>query len=66
MGWVRERLAPGLGEKESREQVEAGRQLAKQQGTGSVFDAIPKAVVQKTKDATPKKDRPTSVRNGPS
>ena len=49
MGWVRETLAPGVTEKQSSKEVQAAKQAAKEQGTASVFDALPEAVVEETK-----------------
>ena len=62
LGWVREKLAPGMAEKQSSKEVESAKQLARQEGTGSVFEALPQAVVQKTKEAKVDKEKPTSVR----
>ncbi|KAJ3522340.1 hypothetical protein NMY22_g11930 [Coprinellus aureogranulatus] len=49
LGWMRETLAPGITEKQSSKEVQAAKQAAKEQGTASVFDALPEAIVKETK-----------------
>jgi large subunit ribosomal protein L22 len=69
LNWVKEKLGPGIREKQAKEEVEAGKQQAAEEGTQSVFEALqtqksgskrPPAVgvfgVRK-----PAKPRPTSV-----
>lgn len=58
---MKEKLSPNVAQKDSAEEVQAAKQLAKQQGTGSVFDAIPKSVVQKTKEGKVQKPKATFV-----
>ncbi|KAJ2931737.1 hypothetical protein H1R20_g5354, partial [Candolleomyces eurysporus] len=60
LGWVREKLAPGMAEKQSSKEVDSAKQLARQEGTGSVFESLPQAVVQQTKEAKVAKEKPTS------
>ncbi|KAF6762620.1 mitochondrial 50S ribosomal protein L22 [Ephemerocybe angulata] len=62
LNWVKETLAPAIVEKQSAKEVEAAKQIAKEQGTTSVFDALPKAVVQQTKKESTKftKEKATS------
>jgi hypothetical protein len=67
LNWVKEKLVPAVREKPAREEVEAGKQQAAEEGTQSVFETVPTPVRQKVvsnrlgvrKSAKP---RPTSVR----
>ncbi|KAF8897525.1 ribosomal protein L22/L17 [Infundibulicybe gibba] len=41
LNWVKEKLVPGVKEKQDKAEVEAGRQQALQGGTQNVFEAVP-------------------------
>ncbi|RDB22611.1 54S ribosomal protein L22, mitochondrial [Hypsizygus marmoreus] len=43
LNWVKEKLGPAVREKQSEEEVEAGRQQAAEEGKRSVFESVPAA-----------------------
>ncbi len=51
LGWVRDKVAPQLKEKQTKEEIEAAKKQAAEQGTRSVFDVQPIAKPSK-EDAT--------------
>ena len=72
LNWVKEKLGPAIREKQAKEEVEAGKQQAAEEGTQSVFEALPTPVRQKSSSKRPPsvgvfgvrkpaKPRPTSV-----
>jgi len=71
LNWVKEKLVPAVREKQAKEEVEAGKQQATEEGTQSVFETVPtpvchKAVSKRTSTTLgirkPIKPRPTLVR----
>jgi hypothetical protein len=73
LNWVKEKLVPVVREKPAKEEVEAGKQQAVEEGTQSVFETAPTpvrptAVSKRTSTVgipgirKPAKARPTSVR----
>jgi large subunit ribosomal protein L22 len=47
LDWVKEKLSPAIREKQAKEEVEAGKQQAAEEGTQSVFETVPAPVRQK-------------------
>lgn len=50
LGWVREKVAPQMKEKQTKEEIEAAKKQAAEQGTRSVFDVQPAAVAKSLKE----------------
>lgn len=50
LGWVRDKIAPQIKEKQTKEEVEAAKKQAAEQGTRSVFDVQPIAKPSKGDD----------------
>lgn len=76
LNWVKEKLAPAIREKQTKEEVEAAKYQAAGEGTRSVFETVPvparpRAVSKRGAtipgayvSRKPTKPRPTSVRAG--
>lgn len=73
LNWVKEKLVPSVREKQAKEEVEAGKQQATEEGRQSVFETVPtpsrKKELSKSTSVLgmpgtwkPVKPRPTSVR----
>ncbi|TFK28749.1 ribosomal protein L22 [Coprinopsis marcescibilis] len=54
LSWVREKLAPGAVEKLSEREVAAAKHASRQDGTSSVFEALPQAVIKKERQVVTK------------
>ena len=61
MNWVREKLAPGVVEKATSEEIAAAKQAAREEGNTNVFEALPQAVIKKTAKTMTTKEAATEV-----
>lgn len=65
LGWVREKVSPQVKEKQTKEEIEAAKKQAAEQGTRSVFDVQPVAATKATKDGAMQVGVRKSVKKAP-
>lgn len=67
LNWVRDKLAPGHKEQQSKEEIEAAKKKAAAEGQTSIFDSVASTAREVSKGKVtdvlkrPKKPKPTSV-----